>query len=610
VDPAFALRGYVLGFTIAAAVGPISLLVMRRTLAEGRLIGFASGLGVATADATYGAIAAFGLGAITDLLVSARQVLGLVGGVFLLWLAWKTVRASPTDPAAAPEPGRRGGAPGAYLSILGLTLANPMTILAFGALFAGLGVTSGSTGDAALIVLGVLLGSSAWWLVNDHGRRRRPLPPHATLDPSDQRRVGRRHRRLRGRRDRPGRVERHAALSTATCRWSALRRSAPLAENPAMPITARQLNRATLRRQLLLEREPLGVVEAVRRVAAIQAQEPASPYLALWNRIADFDPADLDAAFADRSVVKASLIRLTLHAVDAGDYAAFHDAMLSSLRASRLNDARFTTTALATADIDALVPHLVEFAARPRSKAEIEAMLRSRLGERHDPRAWWALKSFAPLHHAPTGGPWSFRTAASFIDARKAPDAVSPDEAVQRLVLRYLEGFGPASIADFAQFTMLRRPVTREAIQALAGQVVELEGPDRTTLFDLPGAPIPDEETPAPPRLLPMWDSVLLAYADRSRLIPPDYRRVVIRQNGDVLPTLLIDGHVAGVWRPVDGGIEATAFHKLSGAAWRGLEMEAAALVAFLADREPIVYRRYAHWWATLPSAEVRLLSG
>jgi threonine/homoserine/homoserine lactone efflux protein len=165
VDPAFALRGYVLGFTIAAAVGPISLLVMRRTLAEGRLIGFASGLGVATADATYGAIAAFGLGAITGLLVSARQVLGLVGGVFLLWLAWKTVRASPTDPAAAPEPGRRGGAPGAYLSILGLTLANPMTILAFGALFAGLGVTSGSTGDAALIVLGVLLGSSTWWLV-------------------------------------------------------------------------------------------------------------------------------------------------------------------------------------------------------------------------------------------------------------------------------------------------------------------------------------------------------------------------------------------------------------------------------------------------------------
>jgi threonine/homoserine/homoserine lactone efflux protein len=165
VDPAFAIRGYVLGFTIAAAVGPISLLVMRRTLAEGRLIGLVSGLGVATADATYGAIAAFGLGAITDLLVSVRQALGLAGGIFLLWLAWRTVSASSTDPAAAPEPDRRGGVPGAYLSILGLTMANPMTILSFAALFAGLGVTSGATGDAALLVIGVLLGSATWWLV-------------------------------------------------------------------------------------------------------------------------------------------------------------------------------------------------------------------------------------------------------------------------------------------------------------------------------------------------------------------------------------------------------------------------------------------------------------
>ena len=163
MDPAFAFRGFVLGFTIAAAVGPISLLVIRRTLAEGRLVGLVSGLGVATADATYGAIAAFGLGAITEALVSARQVLGLVGGVFLLWLAWKTVRATPTEAAAVPE--RRGGLAGAYLSILALTLANPMTILSFGALFAGLGVTSGATGDAAMVVLGVLLGSTTWWIV-------------------------------------------------------------------------------------------------------------------------------------------------------------------------------------------------------------------------------------------------------------------------------------------------------------------------------------------------------------------------------------------------------------------------------------------------------------
>jgi threonine/homoserine/homoserine lactone efflux protein len=163
VDPTLAFRGFVLGFTIAAAVGPISLLVIRRTLSEGRVVGLVSGLGVATADATYGAIAAFGLGAITQVLVEARHILGLVGGLFLLWLAWRTARAEPHDPASVRP--RRGGLAAAYASILGLTLTNPMTILSFAALFAGLGVTSGEPGGAALVTLGVALGSGTWWVV-------------------------------------------------------------------------------------------------------------------------------------------------------------------------------------------------------------------------------------------------------------------------------------------------------------------------------------------------------------------------------------------------------------------------------------------------------------
>jgi hypothetical protein len=105
-----------------------------------------------------------------------------------------------------------------------------------------------------------------------------------------------------------------------------------------------------------------------------------------------------------------------------------------------------------------------------------------------------------------------------------------------------------------------------------------------------------------------MWDSVLLAYADRSRVIPPAYRPLVIRSNGDVLPTVLVDGHVAGVWRSTDAGVEVTAFHPFPPAVWDGLAAEAGSLTTFLADREAAVYSRYHHWWAKLPEAEVRML--
>jgi threonine/homoserine/homoserine lactone efflux protein len=163
MDTALFLRGLVLGFTIAAAVGPISLLVIRRTLAEGRLVGLVSGMGVATADATYGAIAAFGLTAVTDLLVDWRRALGFIGGVFLLWLAWRTFAAVPGEAAVDSE--RRRGLPGAYLSTLGLTLTNPMTILSFAALFIGLGVSGGDAAGATLLTLGVFAGSALWWVV-------------------------------------------------------------------------------------------------------------------------------------------------------------------------------------------------------------------------------------------------------------------------------------------------------------------------------------------------------------------------------------------------------------------------------------------------------------
>jgi threonine/homoserine/homoserine lactone efflux protein len=165
MDPTLLGRGFVLGFTIAAAVGPISVLCIRRTLAEGRLVGLASGMGVATADATYGAIAAYGLTAVTDLLIDWRRALGLVGGVFLLWLAWHTIRSVPGEAARIGGSGGRRGLTGTYLSILGLTLTNPMTILSFAALFVGLGVTGGDAAGATLLTVGVFAGSAAWWVV-------------------------------------------------------------------------------------------------------------------------------------------------------------------------------------------------------------------------------------------------------------------------------------------------------------------------------------------------------------------------------------------------------------------------------------------------------------
>jgi hypothetical protein len=143
----------------------------------------------------------------------------------------------------------------------------------------------------------------------------------------------------------------------------------------------------------------------------------------------------------------------------------------------------------------------------------------------------------------------------------------------------------------------------------MAATLTTLEGPGGRELFDVPGTPLPGGDTPAPPRLMAMWDSILLAYADRSRVIPEEYRPLVIRRNGDVLPTLLVDGHVAGVWRPVDGAVEARAFHPLPDDAWDGLAAEARDLLAFLAARGPAPYGgRYARWWPTLPPGEARVL--
>ena len=382
-----------------------------------------------------------------------------------------------------------------------------------------------------------------------------------------------------------------------------------------MRLTLRQLNRTTLQRQLLLERAELGVVESIRWLVGLQAQQPAAPYLALWNRLRQFDPADLDAAFTEHQVVKASLLRITLHAVSIDDHPSLHKAMTPTLRAARLSDRRFTRTGLRSGDADACLPELARFLATPRTNADVESFLVDRFPDLPETGVWWAVRTYAPLIRAPGPHPWMFGPRPAYqalTGVTGTPTIASaPSDSAAAMVdlaRRYLAAYGPATAADLAQFSTLLRSPAVAAIAALGDRVVQHTGPDGKPVVDLAEADLAAEDVPAPPRLLGMWDNILLAHANRSRLIPSAYRSTVIRRNGDVLPTLLVDGQVAGVWRALPNGIEATAFHRLPRAAWQGLAEEASMLRTLLEQREPQVFSRYGHWWQHIDGAQVMVL--
>jgi hypothetical protein len=363
---------------------------------------------------------------------------------------------------------------------------------------------------------------------------------------------------------------------------------------------------------MLLRRESLPVPEAVRRLVALQAQNAASPYVALWNRLQGFDPVAMDAAFVAQDLVKATLLRMTLHAVHGDDYGTFRAAMEARIRSGWIGEERFQQLGLATSDDNTiLISDLLSFTAVPRTGPEVEAWLESRLGPDPDPATVQILRGYAPLVHAPLGLTWMFGSRASWQAPRSVPklgDLEAGTAALAEVIRRYLAGFGPATMPDIATFLSIpRTPI--KAVLATMDDLVQLDGPGRAPYYDLPGMAVADEELPAPPRLMAMWDSVLLANHDRSRILPPDYRKLVIRVNGDVLPTVLVDGYVAGLWRTVDEGVQVMAFHKLPGEVWDGLEQEAHSLVAMLADRDPMVYKRYDHWWKRLPDSETRLLA-
>ena len=370
-------------------------------------------------------------------------------------------------------------------------------------------------------------------------------------------------------------------------------------------LSPRALNRATLARQLLLEpASGLAAAQALERIGGAQAQEPASPYLALWTRLADFDPAALHEAFISRKAIKASLMRITLHDVSVDDYLALLPTLLPMFRATgatrRGTPRPPNVLELATA--------AAAFSVTPRRSSELRDHLARQSGTATlDTPVWWWVRRHLPMIHVPETGPWSFTrrplitTASAWLGDPSLDDGgAMPLEAARvHTVHRYLAAFGPATAADLSAWTGVSATDFRDAVATLDAEeaLVRFRDEAGRTLLDLPDAPRPAEDVPAPPRLLPMWDSVLLAYRDRTRVISDEDRLRVVSRNGDVLPTFLVDGAVAGFWWAEPDGdgtrIVTEPFGRLARPARRALEAEADRLAAFVGPREPAVYGRY-----------------
>jgi hypothetical protein len=351
----------------------------------------------------------------------------------------------------------------------------------------------------------------------------------------------------------------------------------------ARVLTQRELNRALLARQLLLRRARLSLPRAVERLGALQAQWPPSPYVALWSRIEGFRQEQLMRALERRTLVKATLMRTTLHLVSARDYLSY--AGLVRGGALRARERRAVREGFRE-DVERHVPRVLELtSAAPRSRPEILAALglpKLRTDDRRGWMVWHLLAARAELVHSPESSVWRWNTAgAKFAPAPAWLGRVAGngDEAATHLVRRYLAAFGPATRADLAQWTGLAVSVLEPGLSRLL--LRRFRDEHGRELIDLPRLPLPPGDTPAPIRFLPMWDSVLLAHDDRSRILPDEYRRTVIANNGDVRQTFLVDGFVAGTWKLEGGRVQVEPFERLPTGVARELEREAARLAAF-----------------------------
>ncbi|WP_189532013.1 winged helix DNA-binding domain-containing protein [Streptomyces roseolilacinus] len=316
-------------------------------------------------------------------------------------------------------------------------------------------------------------------------------------------------------------------------------------------LSVRALNRATLARQLLLRRVPMGAAEAVRHLVGLQAQNTRPPYHALAARLEGFRPGELSGLMERREVARTVTMRSTLHTHTADDVLA----LLPLMRPAREREVRMFGRRLPGVDPDALaalVRGLVE--ERPRTPKEIRTALLERWPGA-DPLALTIMaRCLLPLVQVTPRGLWDRggQVALTTVDVwfGRDPGTVPParpDDAV----LRYLGAFGPASVKDMQTWCGLTR--LREAFERLRPRLVTFRDPYGTELFDLPDAPRPDPDTPAPPRFLPEFDNALLSHADRSRLVPAEYRKRTWKGN-QAYRTFLVDGFLAGVWRLEEEG--------------------------------------------------------
>jgi hypothetical protein len=349
-------------------------------------------------------------------------------------------------------------------------------------------------------------------------------------------------------------------------------------------LTLRELNRATLARQLLLARRSLSVAKALERTGGLQAQWPPSPYLGLWSRVEGFRADDLVRAVASRRVVKATLMRTTLHLVSAHDYLAY----AGLYRARRIAELQRQLSVLGEeADFAEEGERIAQLASeQPRSRPELLALLgrpKLELENRRPWLVWYGLAAHAGLVCAPSSSVWRSHTGgATFVPARSwlGRNGDGGVAAAAHLVRRYLAAFGPASRADLAQWTGLPLGVLESGLEQLG--LRRFVDEDGRRLLDLPRAPLPDASVVAPARFLPRWDNVLLAHDLRTRILPEEYRKVVIAKNGDVAETFLVDGFVAGTWTLASGRVRLRPFAPVPRRARRELEDEARRLEAFV----------------------------